>query len=423
MIEQKVSSVSEVIQAIKTTLEFEYSDLVIEGEVSNLSHSSAGHYYFNLSDENSTINCALFKIDALRNPVIKKMKNGDKIIISGPLGLYAKRGSFQVICKRVTPAGKGDLKVQFEVLKKRLAAQGYFDPLHKKQIPTFPQKVAVITALRGAALQDFLNVIKRRSMWFDICIIPSVVQGEKSAASLVSALDKAEQLEGIDVIVVTRGGGSMEDLWSFNDEKLIMKAYQSSIPIISAVGHQVDYTLLDYVADYRCETPSAAAEVLSQYQTELSKRLRFCLTHIRSQFKSFRLDFLSRLERVNPLGQLSLLQKKIHHFQMRLEKFKYLEQKDLVEMNQKMMFLDELSSRMENVLAKKSESHAHKLNLLERSLLNLSPGRVLERGYSYIRTEKGSVITSKESFDTIKKDDILNIQFFDGSGKVRKVES
>lgn len=268
-----VASVSDLVSSIKECLEEEFHEVMVQGEVTNLSPSSAGHWYFTLSDENASLSCALFKGDALRNPLIRNLKNGDKIILSGPLSVYLKKGSFQMLVRRLVPAGEGQLKLQFERLKAKLSEEGLFDLERKKKLPLFPKRIAVITAEHGAALQDFINVMKRRTLWLNLVIIPALVQGEGAPKSLIQALEKAEGLRDIDVIVLTRGGGSLEDLWAFNDENLIRRIHHCPIPVISAVGHQVDFTLCDYVADHRSETPTAAAETLSQPQTELQARM------------------------------------------------------------------------------------------------------------------------------------------------------
>src|SRR5665647_366517 len=276
MMNLEAATVSDLLSSIKDVLENHFHEVMVQGEVSNLSPSTSGHWYFSLSDDKASISCALFKMDALRNPLIRSLKDGDKIIIFGPLSVYSKRGTFQILAKRIMPAGAGQLKLQFERLKAKLSAEGLFDLDIKKILPTFPQKIAVITAEHGAALQDFLNVIKRRSLWLDIIIIPALVQGDGAPRSLISALKKAQNLDGVDVVVLTRGGGSMEDLWAFNDEELVRTIAACPIPVVSAVGHQVDFTICDYVSDFRSETPTAAAETLSQPHTERKARLQYC---------------------------------------------------------------------------------------------------------------------------------------------------
>ena len=195
-------SVTEIVNSVKQNLESEFRNISVEGEISNFSGSAAGHFYFTLSDANSGISCAIFKMDALRNPIVRRLKNGDKIIVNGSIGVYTKRGTFQIIAKRITPAGKGDLKAEFEKLKQKFIAKGYFEDQHKKEIPLLAKKIGVITALKGAALQDFLNIMKRRTVWHNIIIIPAVVQGDDCPRSVISAINKAEKLNDIDVLVI-----------------------------------------------------------------------------------------------------------------------------------------------------------------------------------------------------------------------------
>lgn len=206
--DQKLS-VSQLVNNVKQILEGEFRFLKVEGEISNLSSSSAGHYYLTLSDRDSSISCALFRGDALRNPEVRKLKDGDKVIVTGSIGVYSKRGTFQVIIKTIAPSGKGDLMAQFELLKKKLASEGLFDLENKTPLPKLPKRVAVITAKGAAALQDFLNVFERRSLWMDILLVPSLVQGDQAPKELVNALKRVIKyhLEGnpIDVVVLTRG--------------------------------------------------------------------------------------------------------------------------------------------------------------------------------------------------------------------------
>ncbi|MEX1099239.1 MAG: exodeoxyribonuclease VII large subunit, partial [Bacteriovoracaceae bacterium] len=247
----KTLTVADLVFGIKSNLESQFRQVLVEGEVSNISRTVAGHVYFTLSDERACVSCALFRADALRNAIIRKIKAGDRILVVGSLGVYAKRGVFQIVAKRLSPAGKGNLAFQFELLKEKFSKLGYFDAQIKQTVPKFPKRIALITAPYGAALQDFLKVMKRRSLWHDIVIVPAVVQGEESPASVVEALKNAQALKDVDVIVLTRGGGAMEDLWSFNHESVVEQIHQCEIPVISAIGHEVDTTLADFVADLR----------------------------------------------------------------------------------------------------------------------------------------------------------------------------
>lgn len=415
------ATVSDLVGSIKDTLEEQFQEVMVQGEVTNLSPSGAGHWYFTLSDENACISCALFKGDALRNPLIRNLKNGDKIVIVGPISVYQKRGSFQLLAKRIFPAGEGQLKLQYERLKARLSQEGLFDIEKKKPIPMFPKRVAVITAEHGAALQDFLNVMKRRSLWLDILIIPALVQGDAAPRSLVQAVKKAEAINDIDVIVLTRGGGSLEDLWAFNDENLVRTVSECAIPVISAVGHQVDYTLCDYVADHRSETPTAAAETLSQPQTELKARIVYCQTHLKSDlFKLFQHVQLMT-QKFHPRELLNLMKHKIHEAEKRLNLIHLKEKaEDLVGLPEASQRVDEAILRLRHATEIKEKGLAEKLLRLEQVLGALNPANVLNRGYSFVTTQDGAVVASLKDFDKISSATKLDIHFHDGKGSALK---
>lgn len=416
------ASVSDLVLHIKDVLEGEFSEVMVQGEVTNLSPSSAGHWYFTLSDENACISVALFKMDALRNPLVRNLKNGDKIVVLGNLSVYPKRGTFQIIAKRIMPAGEGQLKLQFERLKAKLAAEGLFDLETKKTLPVFPKRVAVITAPHGAALQDFLNVMKRRTLWHDIVIIPAVVQGQDSARSLVEALKKAQALPDVEVIVLTRGGGSLEDLWSFNDEALVRAINACPIPTVSAVGHQVDFTLSDYAADFRAETPTAAAETLSQPQTELEKRLTFCQSHLRSELFKRKQAVELWVERLHPRQILGLIHERVKNAQKELSEIRLRDRaSELVKLHLHSQEVDELTMRLRHRMEIQMGEARSRVERFEGVLGALNPNKVLTRGYSYVETKSGKVLSTLEEFNRLSIEETIGIHFQDGTGKVKKV--
>jgi exodeoxyribonuclease VII large subunit len=421
MIGIQVASVSELVLSIKETLEEQYHEVMVQGEVTNLSGSGAGHFYFNLSDENSCISCALFKGDAMRNPLVRTLKDGDKIVVVGNISVYQKKGTFQILARRIAPAGEGQLKLQFERLKAKLAQEGLFDLQKKKTIPLFPKRIAVITAEHGAALQDFLNVIQRRSLWVDVIIIPAQVQGEGSGRSLVSALQKAQKVEGVDVIVLTRGGGSMEDLWSFNDENLVRAIDACPIPTISAVGHQVDYTLCDYVSDFRAETPTAAAETLSQPQTELKSRLTFCQTHLKSDLFKLSQHVQLMNHKFHPKELLRHIREKLQNAEKRLSQINLRDRAmDLMGLHEAWQSVDELVMKLNHNFHLSVEKKKADLKRLEEVLRALDPGRVLNRGYSYVEATDGHVVASAKDFKKVPAGRKLTLHFQDGKGTVIK---
>lgn len=417
----QAQSVTQIINQIKNTLESNFRAIFVVGEISNLSSSAAGHWYFNLSDGNSSISCALFKGDAMRNPIIKKLKDGDQVYITGPISVYGRRGTFQLLAKKIMPAGKGNLLAQYEMLKEKLKIEGLFDIDHKNSIPKYPSKIAVITALSAAALQDFLNVIKRRTLWSEVVIVPAVVQGDASSASLRKAYARAQKIEGVDVIVLTRGGGAMEDLWSFNDEGLVRDIYASSIPTINAVGHQVDYTLCDYVADLRCETPTAAAEILSQAQTELKQRLSYTGHKLKHLLFEQHTQIDRKIKKLNPINQLHIINQKIYAYKERVIKNKIQHRAhELLPVVDYQMQLDEFAATMGRAVNGQFQKEAHRVVICSNMLQSLNPHNVLKRGYSIVKDSKNNVITNVEKFNKIKAPEELTLQFVDGVTKVKK---
>ncbi|MFZ4712288.1 MAG: exodeoxyribonuclease VII large subunit [Bacteriovoracaceae bacterium] len=411
-----------LIDAIKFELEANYQDVVVEGEISNLSASSAGHWYFTLSDEVATLSSALFKMDALRNPQIKQFKDGDKVLCIGSISVYAKRGTFQLVVKRIMHQGKGDQQAQFEFLKKKLTVEGLFDLDKKRAIPAYPKKVAIITAPQGAALQDFLEVLFRRTQSIDVVLIPSLVQGDDAPRALIKALDKAQNAEGIDVVVLARGGGSAEDLWAFNDEKLVRKIAACTIPVISAIGHQVDFSLSDFVSDLRLETPTAAAEVLSEHYAKVVMKFRHIersfLHAIDQRFSSWQKRFFA----VSPEQVLKILWQRFSNSQKRLAKLDFIHRHyEILRLHEKNFYLDDLSSRLEKALVKKVSSFDENLERQHGILKAMNPKKVLQRGYAFVTSGNGQVLSSK--LDTLKVHDSIELNFHDGSVRAKILDS
>lgn len=417
---QNVASVSDLVHGVKSILESEYRSLAVVGEISNISKTVAGHIYFTLSDENAQVSCAFFRGDVMRSSHMRKVKEGDKIIVQGNMSVYAKRGVFQVIAKRVMPFGKGDLKAQFEQLKSKFEQKGYFHSEHKKDIPRYPKRIAVITAPHGAALQDFLNVMKRRSHVFDILIIPAIVQGQESAASLLQALQKAQKIPDIDVIVMTRGGGAMEDLWSFNSENLIEEMFRCEIPIISAVGHQVDFTLSDFVSDLRAETPTAAAQYLSEHQSKLLMSLQSLARRLKVILFEQQSYMQKKLSRINPQNLLSIIKM---NYQKQLNRLNQLHLADrgetLIGLVENEQNLESTFDKMHNLIHNKYNELELRVNSTDKLLNSLNPNNVLNRGYSYV-LDKKSAIETKEAFASSSQSE-FEIVFKDGKQKVKRL--
>jgi exodeoxyribonuclease VII large subunit len=414
-------SVSQLVFSIKEAVEKAISFQEVVGEVSNLVKSSAGHYYFTLSDANSSIACVFFKLDA-HYSLISQIKNGDSVKVAGNVTIYAKRGQFQINVKKISKHGVGDLSQQFELLKQKLAKNGLFDLSVKKTIPQYPARVAIVTALNGAALQDFINVYLRRCFECDLLIVPTIVQGADCPTSVITALEKLSKIEKIEVVVIARGGGSQEDLWAFNDERLINYLFRYPIPLISAIGHQVDYTLCDYVADHRSETPSAAAEQLTQAQTQLLDKVERLKEKLYNSFLTLFLDYKIKLDKFSQYKMIQVLQEKYYARVRQLERLnlsnRYYE---LTKVSQYEQLLDELTNRLVNAVNKKYLQLEQRISNADTILRVTNPQQVLNRGYAIIKNNDGVVLASKDSYDRINKDEPIQIRFHDGEVKLKKV--
>lgn len=420
-------SVTSVVTSIKQNLESSFRNLMVLGEISNLSCSSGGHWYLTLSDSQSSISAAVFKGDAFRNPVMKSLKDGDKVVCSGGIGVYGKRGTFQLIIKQIQLAGKGDLKLEFEKLKKKLASEGLFDLENKKPIPSLPKRVAVITAGSSAAFQDFINIYKRRSIQMDLMLVPAVVQGDAAPESLRNALIatikyslNAPPESKIDVIVLTRGGGSLEDLWAFNDEALAWEIFNCPIPVVSAVGHQVDFSISDFVADLRCETPSAAAETLTETQTKIIEKLDQSKRTLLNKMEISMGRKREVLESSNPTKLVELLWAQYNQLQKRLMTVDIKNRlQELTGFHDFSMALDEYGVRLNHSMEKRMQAAVSRLEGYNQMLTALGPSSVLKRGYSYIKLDNGNVIKNHKDFKKLEDESNILIAFSDGTGKAK----
>lgn len=282
-------SVSDLTLRIKRHLHANFSTICVQGEISNLKLHTSGHLYFSIKDADAQLNCVLFK--GQRTKLSTLPKQGDQVTLYGEIDVYLPRGSYQLIVKKLELSGLGALLLQFEKMKKELQSLGYFDAERKKPLPQFPQRIGIVTSPTGAAIQDILNVLKRRVKNFHVLIAPVHVQGTVAAQEIADAIDQFNQLQCVDVILVTRGGGSIEDLWAFNEKKVADAIFNSTIPVLSGVGHEVDFTISDFTADVRAPTPSAAAELvcpetagLEQFIATCNKRLIQTLQLITSKY-------------------------------------------------------------------------------------------------------------------------------------------
>lgn len=357
---RQIYKVSEVTRIIRTVLEDSLiSTLWVEGEVSNLSQPSSGHIYFTLKDDKSQIKCAIFR------PAANRMRNivedGTSIILYGKLSIYEQRSEYQIIGTRVEPLGLGALQLAFERLKKRLEAEGLFDEAHKKPIPLVPQRVGIITSPTGAAVKDILNVMGRRFSNISVLINPVMVQGTGAAEQIAAAIDTMNELGGLDVLIIGRGGGSVEDLWAFNEEVVARSIYASEIPIISAVGHEIDFTIADFVADRRAATPSVAAELVVANKTDLARNLEGLTSRLRNSMSN----------------QTQLLDRRLENIHDRLVSKSGLDRIRMFQQN-----IDDLLQRCSVNVQHSLEVRRERFTKLVAELNALSPLAILQRGYS-----------------------------------------
>jgi exodeoxyribonuclease VII large subunit len=292
--ERAVLTVSDVSERIKIVLEDTFFDIWVEGELSNLRLPSSGHMYLTLKDERSQLRAVLFKMQ--RRYLRFDPKDGMSVIARGRIALYEPRGEYQLVIDYMEPKGVGALQVAFEQLKARLAQAGFFDPARKRPLPMLPRAIGVVTSPTGAAIHDMLQILRRRFANLQVCLYPVRVQGDGAAEEIARGVEALNRYPGIDVIIVARGGGSLEDLWAFNEETVARAIYASAIPVISAVGHEIDYTIADFVADVRAPTPSAAAELVIRHKAELHAELQVAAQRL-ERAMSHRLDAMrARLE-------------------------------------------------------------------------------------------------------------------------------
>lgn len=371
--ENPIYTVSYLNQEVRSILERALPFVLLEGEVSNLRAPSSGHLYFSLKDANAQVRCALFRkrFNGLRATDVK-LKDGMHVLVRANVSLYEERGDFQLIVEQVEEIGGGALRQAFEALKLALSEEGLFSEAHKKPLPKWPAVVGVVTSSTGAAIHDILSVLKRRFAGLPIIIYPTQVQGAQAADQIVAALQLANARKECDVLILARGGGSLEDLWPFNEERVARAIYKSQIPIVSGVGHEVDVTIADFVADHRAPTPSAAAELISpdvsEWMTMLARLELRLASAMRQQFRQYSV-------------LLEQLQKRLPHPKRRLQ--------------DQMQKLDGLVQRLCLAQKNKLQRQQEKLNYLMQMLHNISPLNTLNRGYA-IAMKDGQVLRDAE---------------------------
>lgn len=440
--DHKVFTVCEITAAIRDLLEGEFSNIRVEGEISNTRKASSGHYYFTLKDKHAQIRCICFRQNAAH--LKSKPVDGLKVLARGRVGVYEVRGDYQFYIEFLEPQGLGVLQLAFEQMKKKLAAEGLFDEKRKRPLPFFPRRIGLVTSSTGAVVSDMVRVIERRFRGLSISLYPVRVQGQGSPAEIVQALDYFSSSKSVDVVIVGRGGGSLEDLWSFNEEIVARAVARSAVPVISAVGHQTDFTITDFTADVRAPTPSTAAEMVIRpkdyfeemvqgwhCQIDQSMRFKIALWHRTlnqagfEQTKSLlQSKFSASWQRCDEQGFClrQAITKRLRNSEYAIRTAKdSLRSKDIrLSLIRRRSRLESLSMCLKPLTRRYFEKLAAVLNSLDRQRENLSPLNVLERGYAIVHDDKGTVVR-KSNQATVG--DSLQVRLHRGKLSVRVDES
>ncbi len=429
----EVYSVSDLNSEVKWLLDTQFGSVWVEGEISNLMRARTGHMYFSLKDNRSQLRCAMFRNDNRR--VQFSPADGQKVLVRGRLGIYEQRGDYQLIVDKMTEIGVGALQQQFEATKKRLHAEGLFEDAHKQPLPAFPKRIGLVTSPTGAALQDALNVLRRRFRCAELIVYPVTVQGKQAAPSIAKMLEIANRRKECDVLMLMRGGGSLEDLWAFNEEPVARAIFASDLPIICGVGHEIDFTIADLVADVRAPTPSAAAELVSPDQTELQhaikalqKRMLRLIKQNTDENAYYLQQLARRLNNQHPKQQLQQRTQRCDELDIRLQRAMQLStsranasltnlqlrlrnlspQRELVRRQER---IAQLHNRLLQSLNGRLEAAKVRLAGNTRALQTISPLNTLARGYAIVQSPEGAVITSTAQ---IEKNQHIEIQVAQG---------
>lgn len=441
--QQAAITVSQLNRRVKNLLEQGIARLWVEGEISNLARPASGHLYFSLKDDTSQIRAAFFR-QRQRGPTLG-LKNGDHVLAFGRVSIYEARGDYQLIIEQVEPAGEGALKREFDKLKRKLQAEGLFDDERKQALPGLPQRIGVVTSPSGAAVRDILTVLKRRFPAIPVTIYPAAVQGDAAPNELISALGAAIRRDECDVLIIGRGGGSLEDLWAFNNEQLARAIADCPIPIVSAVGHEIDFTIADFVADVRAPTPSGAAEILVPDRNDWIRTINSLVARIaRLGRRSLEdhaqtLDWLSRrlfagspatnvIRQGDWLRELSgrlastiradLL---VRNQKLQLARNAMLQHSPAVRIERSISQHRSLSQRLAAATLQSVSDVNHRLQLAMRALHSVSPLATLDRGYAIVMDERSGQILSRATDVTAGSDIRAKLQMGELLATVREV--
>ena len=429
----QIQSVGDLTAGIKLLLEDTFPAIWVKGEVSNLKYQSSGHIYFSLKDNRAQIGAVMFRGDAQRLPF--QLKDGMEVIVFGNISVYEPRGNYQLIVRQCVEEGVGKLQAEFERLKRKLSEEGLFAPERKKPLPELPRRIGIITSPTGAALKDFVSILRRREWNGEVVLFPAIVQGKEGAPDILEKLEWAERYGELDLLVLARGGGSIEDLWNFNEETVVRALCRCSIPTISAVGHEIDFVLTDFAADKRAETPSAAAELISSGYLEIRNRLKLSAQNLQRATTN-RLQQVSQLLlHTGHLFRAHSPKRRIENHYLRLDElqerfssragditrkrnnaFSLVQQRfTALHPEQAIRTQHEHLSKLESLL-KKDAIHCLRLShntvdAMDKRISSLGVDQVLKRGYAIVRDAKDRIVTSSQD---LKPGQTIQTQFHDG---------
>ena len=385
----KTLTVSEVNNYLKRIIDNDFilNNLSVKGEISNLKYHSSGHIYFSLKDEGGKINCVMFRSKAIMLKLT--LEEGMGVVIGGRASIYPQNGSIQLYCDTIEQEGRGELYIKFERLKEKLSKEGYFDEELKKEIPKLPSRVGIVTSPTGAAIRDIINVSKRRNSLVDLVLYPAKVQGIGAYMEVIEGIKYFNRTKSVDVIIIGRGGGSIEELWNFNEEELAKAIFKSKIPIISAVGHEVDFTISDFVSDVRAATPSQGAEIAVPLQSDIEETIEYINNRMGSiianklQLEKNKVDSLSRIIKLNsPMSRI------VNNY----------------------MIIEKLKERLNSNIVNKINIEKEKLSGLNNLLMAQNPCNLLNKGYAIIEDESGVINTVKR----MSEEKEINVFLADG---------
>lgn len=396
-------TVSQLNRKAKTLLEQGIAKLWVEGEISNLSRPASGHIYFSLKDDKAQVSAAWFK-QRQRGPAIG-FKNGDKVLAFGRVSIYEARGNYQLIVEQMEPAGEGVLKQRFDALKKKLLAEGLFEEDRKQALPTLPARIGVITSPSGAAIRDIISVLGRRFPSIPVVVYPAAVQGDAAPGELVCALETAIERGECDVLIMGRGGGSLEDLWAFNDEALARAIADCPIPVVSAVGHEVDFTIADFVADVRAPTPSGAAEIVVPSQHDWLRRINDLAARIARVGERAVEDRAQQVDWFNGRMVAAIRQRLLgQRHDVQALRSELVQLSPALSVQRSIARLGSLRQRLTSGTNEAMSELNHRVALLGRALHSVSPLATLDRGYAIVRDTDGKVLMN--AADTKSGDEI-----------------